>query len=187
MNDPDLATSGRRVSGSSDGQKKPTVKLFKYKRFWPKPDASPTQTPRVAQLNLASAPHIGEGHHSHVYRARFRLPEPLTARSPTGEVTVAAKVAMFESEARSLLENEGKTYNQFPKHLMEDWCGLNLVPPLKNPVPVQAVVPKFYGYYKRDIEGVDKRDDENPHASPILLIEECGNQFHPSMYTSAHR
>ena len=184
MNDPDLATSGNWVSR---GQKTPTVKLFKYKRFWPKPDASPTQVPRVAHLNLASAPLIGQGHHSYVYRARFRLPEPLTARSPSGEVTVAAKVAVDESEARGLLENEGKTYNQFPKHLMEDWCGLNLVPPLKNPVPVRAVVPKFYGYYKRDFEGVDGSDDKNPDASPILLIEECGNQFDFSAYTPAQR
>lgn len=109
----------------------------------------------TASLDLASAPVIGTGHHSSVYRARLRLPQPLSANTPTGEVTVAAKTAFKNHEARELHRNEGKIYDAFPEHMMEDWSGLNLVSPIVNPVPVGAVVPKFYGYYVLDREYIE--------------------------------
>jgi hypothetical protein len=186
VNDPHLATPGRRIN-SPNAEASATAKPLKYVRVYPEPDTTNHKIPRVAHLNLAAAPLIGEGHHSYVYRARFRLPAPLTARSPSGEVTIAAKTAIYGGEARELLENEGKTYNQFPRHLMEDWCGLNLVSPLRNPVPVRAVVPKFYGYYKRDFNGVDRTQDKNHHASPILLLEECGKQFNASAWNAEQK
>ncbi|KAF7361064.1 hypothetical protein MSAN_01137300 [Mycena sanguinolenta] len=124
----------------------------------PSPSALETNL-RIARLNLSSAPILGTGNHSVVCRAALRLPPPLSAsaaRSSTGEVAVAAKTAHSGSEARALLRNEGKMYDAFPKHLQEDWCGLNLVAPIVHPVPVGAVVPKFYGYYVPVMEDVER-------------------------------
>jgi hypothetical protein len=104
------------------------------------------------------------GNHSVVHRAALRLPVPLSARSPTGEVTVAAKTGFSNEEARRLLLNEGKIYGAFPKHLQEDWCGMNLVAPITHPVPVHAVVPKFYGYYVPVREDVEREKQEAVRA-----------------------
>jgi hypothetical protein len=49
------------------------------------------------------------------------------------------------------------------------------------------VVPKFYGYYKRDFTGVDKSQDNNPSASPILLLEECGKQFNAAAWNDEQK
>ncbi|KAF7334500.1 hypothetical protein MVEN_02279500 [Mycena venus] len=124
----------------------------------------PSTNLRIAHLNLSSAPCLGVGNHSAVFRAGLRLPYPLSARSPTGEVTVAAKTGFSGDEARKLLSNEGKIYGAFPKHLQEDWCGLNLVAPITHPVPVHAVVPKFYGYYVPVMEDVERAKQEAVHA-----------------------
>lgn len=120
----------------------------------------PSTNLRIAHLNLSGAPFLGVGNHSVVHRAALRLPRPLGARSPTGEVTVAAKTGFPGSEARQLLLNEGKIYGAFPAHLMEDWCGLNLVAPITHPVPVHAVVPKFYGYYVPVREDIEREKQE---------------------------
>ncbi|KAK7018420.1 hypothetical protein R3P38DRAFT_2539238 [Favolaschia claudopus] len=115
---------------------------------------------RIAHLNLSCAPTLGTGNHSAVFRANLRLPHPLSARSSTGEVTVAAKTGYPGDQARELLSNEGKIYSGFPKHLQEDWCGYNLVAPIAHPVPVGAVVPKFYGYYVPVMEDVEREKQE---------------------------
>lgn len=47
----------------------------------------------------------------------------------------------------------------------------NLTPPLHDPVPVGALVPQFYGYYKPETPGKGKK-----YLSPILLLEDCGEQ-----------
>ncbi|THH09022.1 hypothetical protein EW146_g8805 [Bondarzewia mesenterica] len=144
-----------------------------------------TSEPRVAHLRISKASKLGEGHHSTVYLSALTLPRPLSARTPTGEVSVACKMAhALTREARRLLRNEGDIYNSFPKHLQEEWCGLNVLPPLRTPVPVAAVVPKFYGYYKPVYEeGKFVDQDEGMREeirrcieglSPILLVEHCG-------------
>ncbi|KAJ7676338.1 hypothetical protein B0H17DRAFT_1139913 [Mycena rosella] len=132
----------------------PTPPSSAYPRVVPPPSTNL----RIAHLDLASAPALGVGNHSVVHRAALRLPVPLSAsraRSPSGEVTVAAKTGFADGEARRLLANEGKIYGAFPEHLQEAWCGLNLVAPITHPVPVGAVVPKFFGYYvpvREDVE-----------------------------------
>ncbi|KAJ7075256.1 hypothetical protein B0H15DRAFT_792105 [Mycena belliarum] len=156
----------------------------------------PSTNLRIAHLNLSGAPFLGVGNHSVVHRAALRLPRPLGARSPTGEVTVAAKTGFPGSEARQLLLNEGKIYGAFPAHLMEDWCGLNLVAPITHPVPVHAVVPKFYGYYVPVREDIEREKQEAvrrfklsgsykawQRMSPILLLEECGTPIVPITFT----
>ncbi|EGN98333.1 hypothetical protein SERLA73DRAFT_36963, partial [Serpula lacrymans var. lacrymans S7.3] len=91
------------------------------------------------------------------------------------------------------LQNEARIYNAFPEHLMEHWSGLNLVTPLQNPVPVGAVVPRFYGYYypvdENNIEGEDRGAADRMKCasrrwgrSPILLLEECGTPIEPHAF-----
>ncbi|KAJ7019878.1 hypothetical protein C8F04DRAFT_1014895 [Mycena alexandri] len=92
-------------------------------------------------------------------------------------------------------------YDAFPKHLQEDWCGLNLVAPITHPVPVGAVVPKFYGYYVPVREDNEKRDEQialqnfkrSPgykawdRLSPILLLQECGSPITPGNFSADER
>lgn len=110
-------------------------------------------------------------------------------------MTVAAKVALQGRDARHLLDNEAKIYNAFPEHLMQHWCGLNIVPPIKEPVPVGAVVPRFYGFYQF-VEDNDSEKSESDHArvksngevhSPILLLEECGCPIEPQTFSREER
>ncbi|KAJ7659336.1 hypothetical protein DFH06DRAFT_989830 [Mycena polygramma] len=177
------------------------------KYYWSQRNAARpgTQEPtnlRIAHLNLAAAPCLGVGNHSVVHRAALRLPRPLSARSPTGEVTVAAKAGFSGEEARRLLLNEGKIYDAFPKHLQESWCGLNLVAPILHPVPVGAVVPKFYGYYvpregngdpaTGSIKAKEQEQTTEPSGSwhqmsPLLLLEECGSPIVSSKFTADER
>jgi hypothetical protein len=138
---------------------------------------------KAAHLNLDSSPLIGIGHHSNVYRAVITLPEGLSARTPTGQVTVVAKTAFPRSEARSLLRNEGKIYDKMPRHMSEEWCGLNMVPPLAAPVPVGPIAPKFYGFYV-PTSANGKHWEE---LSPILLMEECGRPVKPKNLTVEQR
>ncbi|KAI6124330.1 hypothetical protein EV401DRAFT_1183528 [Pisolithus croceorrhizus] len=46
------------------------------------------------------------------------------------------------------LAREAQNYQAFPQHFFQHWNGYNLVRPIRNPVPLHAVVPQFYGYYK---------------------------------------
>jgi hypothetical protein len=86
------------------------------------------------------------------------------------------------------------TYNAFPRHLQEDWSGFNTMDDLNyRPVPVGAVVPKFYGYHVPDGEEEEECVDPNGRTehmlpnSPILLLEECGEPIDPSVLTEDER
>lgn len=160
--------AGVEVYGENEGE--PTLK--RYKRVWPKfprdkepgtlfntnPrcasiafDSQKTITPdaqlNIGRLDLAGEDILGTGNHSVVFRAPLQFPHPLSADSPTNQVTVAAKTAISKSEARQLLNNEAHIYSKFPKHLMEHYTGFHLVKPCTHPVPVNAIVPKFFGFY----------------------------------------
>ncbi|KAJ7186494.1 hypothetical protein C8R46DRAFT_879731 [Mycena filopes] len=216
VNDPDYFTQhgsyGYNRPPKALAQSREPVR--KYKRVAGPPPPAPARTSppvvpkpstnlRIAHLNMSGAPCLGTGHHSTVHRAALRLPLPLTARSPTGEVAVAAKTGFSNSEARELLQNEGKIYGAFPQHLMETSCGFNLVAPITHPVPVGAVVPKFYGYYVPVREDVEREKEEAATAlrsfkatpafkawdrlSPILLLQECGSPITPSDFNADER
>ena len=117
------------------------------------------------------------GHHSSVYRATLILPKGLSARTPDGKVTVVAKISSPRSENRFLLAlNEGKIFSSFPKHLSQEWCGLDMISPPAWPVTVSPVVPNLYGYYMATGE---KKDT----LSPILLTKECGTPIEPCELT----
>jgi len=170
---------------------------IKYARVFPKfardANEETEELERLAHLWLLDSK-LGIGHHSRVQRAPLTLPAPLSAYGDHGQVTVAAKTAFNNVSARKFLSNEAKIYDSFPQHLQEEWCGYNLVTPLQHPVPVGAVVPKFYGYYapiREDGNPDDQtwehcsKDNEFdvPGLSPILLMEECGRPIKPSEFS----
>ena len=177
----------------------------KYKRIYPvlqrasaEGTTSDEKEELVAHLHLDSANQLGSGHHSHVYCAPLTLPPPLSARSRTGQCTVAAKLAQARCTAHRLLHNEADIYNAFPKHAQEEYCGLNIVPPcFRYPVPVGAIVPKFFGFYEPVTDparrsGVHRGCSENRPCSvdwmsPILLMEECGEPVEPRKFTADQR
>lgn len=191
VHDPDRVTSGRQSNNIYHPQNESKTPK-KYLRLYPRlPRDDPlggtpaaTQTisdePLTAYLDLAAAPLLGRGNHSFVHRASLRLPSPLEVDSSTGEVTVAAKTAFNDYDERKMLADEGKIYDAFPEHLMESWSGFNLVAPLKDPVPVGPVVPRFYGYYVCN-------NDPTERLSPILLQEECGTPVKPKLLTPDDR
>ncbi len=177
-------------------------KPVQFKRVLPspandpkRPSSSVTPTLRVAELRLSLNWKLGVGNHSDVYLVPMRLPRPLSARTPTGEVAVACKMAHERSDhGLELLDNEAKIYSSFPDHFFEEWIGYNLLTPkFKDPVPVGPIAPKFYGYYKpiydseyyaeeeRDLDDESKANVKSfiEGLSPILLMEYCGEPIRP--------
>ena len=69
-------------------------------------------------------------------------------------------------------------HQSFPRHLFQHYNGYNIVPPLQNPVPVGAVLPQFYGYYIPE-DKASMFEDEGRYSSPVLLIENCGDDIWP--------
>ncbi|KAJ6544243.1 hypothetical protein B0H19DRAFT_1170050 [Mycena capillaripes] len=164
-----------------------TKDIVYYKRVYPEPESSEEETAptnpidhrdpqHLGHLYLTRQSRIGCGHHSNVYRAAFSLPAPLKA-GPTGHVAVVAKIAVPRQEAREFLDHESRCYNSFPDHLAEEFCGYALVPEVKYPVPVGAILPKFFGYYVPDHPGYNAGNIAEP--SPILLLEDCGGPIDP--------
>ncbi|RDX52430.1 hypothetical protein OH76DRAFT_1433883 [Lentinus brumalis] len=194
VHDPNNVTNARKA-GRSD------VVPIKYKRFYPTPindEENGDSKGKVSQLYLNKTNRFGTGNHSFVYRAPLTLPAPLYASSQSGQVTVAAKLAYDRCTAHGLLHNEARVYDSLPKHTQEDWCGYNVVPQCRFPVPVSAIAPKFYGYYLPvDDTGNIKLNEHNDCSedrpcrvewpSPILLMEECGNPVQPSKFTADQR
>ncbi|KAJ7083121.1 hypothetical protein B0H15DRAFT_428407 [Mycena belliarum] len=149
-----------------------------YRRIFPEHVAPQLEddSPPTAHLYLDRRSRIGCGHHSNVYKASFRLPAPLETESE-GYAAVVAKVAVPRREARGFLNHEAAIYDSFPEYLSQEFSGYALVPGIKFPVPVGAVVPKFFGYYVPEHDGYDALDTASP--SPILLLEECGSPIEP--------
>ncbi|KAJ7165585.1 hypothetical protein C8R43DRAFT_878460 [Mycena crocata] len=159
----------------------PSDNLVYYRRVFPVQKSEPEETvsaasPHAGNLYLTRQSRLGCGHHSNVYRTSLRLPGPLDTSS-NGYVSVVAKVAVPRQEAREFLRHEAAIYDSFPKYLAQEFCGYALVPEIKYPVPVGAVVPKFFGYYVPDHTGYDTSNTAQP--SPILLMGECGSPVDP--------
>jgi len=92
----------------------------------------------------------------------------------TATVGVVAKLSIQHDKH---LQMEAKNYQQFPGHFFEHWNGYNVTPPLRDPVPVGAVCPQFYGYYTPD-DSTDGTNRPN-YLSAILLLEHCGTEVDP--------
>ncbi|KAJ7618438.1 hypothetical protein FB45DRAFT_755663 [Roridomyces roridus] len=151
-----------RLSGTETSEK-----VVQYRRVYP----APTDEINSGDLYLTRESRVGCGHHSNVYHASFLIPP---SNSP---VRVVAKVAVPRLEAREFLHHEAAIYTEFPEYLTQDFTGYALVPGLKYPVPVGAVVPKFYGYYLPAEDGYTVGTIARP--SPILLLEDCGSPVDP--------
>ena len=100
---------------------------------------------------------------------------------PTAKVIVTAKLSRGRDGD---LNNEATNYQLFPRHLFQHYNGYNIVPPLRDPVPVGAVLPQFYGYYVREdkatmFDGYSFDEGYYSYSSPVLLIENCGDVIRP--------
>ncbi|KAJ7074285.1 hypothetical protein C8F01DRAFT_930483, partial [Mycena amicta] len=93
-------------------------------------------------------------------------------------VRVCAKLSI---EGDSHLAREAEVYQAFPAHLSQHWSGYNIVRPSREPVPVGAVVPQYYGYY------LPANPQEEQYLSPIMLVEDCGQQVEPKELTADQR
>ena len=118
---------------------------------------------------------------------------PATPRTATFQV--AAKLS---PQYDPHLKWEAKIYQKFPEHFFQNWSGYNLVPQLCNPVPVNAIVPQFYGYYVPEWDETDTVADDDytdhdaypygkSYQSPILLLEHCGTQLDPTALSEDER
>lgn len=190
VHDSDDCASGNqgwRVGSHSSSDHADGKHVYRYKRVLPEPESEGglNNSPRIAALNLSAKQMHAFGHHSSVYRAPFVPPAPLTAnsRSKDGSVTVIAKTAFSQVDARSHLENEARIMDTLStdkyRHMQQEWCGLNMISGLLNPVPVGPVMPKFYGYY------VPEENFGHDELSPILLMEDCGMPVDPKELSPA--
>ncbi|PIL28844.1 hypothetical protein GSI_08890 [Ganoderma sinense ZZ0214-1] len=197
--------------GKLTNHTQPGGEPVKYKRLFPVLPRDLTKTieelpttDHIAHLHLHKSNPLGTGHHSCVYRASLTLPPPLSARSHTGQCTVAAKLAFPHCTAHALLANEAKVYSELPRHTQEEYCGFNIAPPCNYPVPVGAIAPKFFGYYvpvgedSEAMHGYSEHKKEHRRCgewkpckvewtSPILLIEECGEPVKPETFSADER
>ncbi|KAF9064597.1 hypothetical protein BDP27DRAFT_1405261 [Rhodocollybia butyracea] len=98
------------------------------------------------------------------------LPGPVP---PTTKVSVAAKLSM---PGDAHLEREAINYQHFGSQFSQNWTGYTLAYPIQNPTPMNAITPVFYGYYSKE-KSADASDSE--YYSPILLLEDCGEQIDP--------
>jgi hypothetical protein len=89
---------------------------------------------------------------------------------PTVKVHVVAKLSLCGDRH---LRREANNYQRFPQRMFEHWSGFHKLQRLTDPVPVGALVPKFYGYYEPEAR---QRGD---YLSPILLMEYCGRDISP--------
>jgi hypothetical protein len=102
----------------------------------------------------------------------FPAPVPRTAKF--------AVVAKLSLEGDPHLSREARNYQEFPERFFTFYNGYTIIPQLKSIVPVNAVVPQFYGYYtpKEDTD-TEKNPGEPSYLSPILLLEHCGEPIDP--------
>ncbi|KAH8114375.1 hypothetical protein DFH11DRAFT_210542 [Phellopilus nigrolimitatus] len=111
-----------------------------------------------------------------------------TRAPPSQKVSVTAKLTLPDDrvEAHSRhLRDEAAAYQEFPRHMFEHWNGYNVLQPLKDPTPVGAVVPQFYGFYVPDEE--NEAVKAGRYMSPILLLEHCGVQVDTQRLTMDQR
>ena len=125
VHDPDgIAEGTHNYPRYCDDQFEADVPI-RYIRARPKPTTD-GHSNNFAHLYLSADNFCGRGHHSFVYYAPLMLSAPLTARTPTRQVSVLTKISFPESEHRELLSQEGIIYDTFPQWMMQDYCGYNL-------------------------------------------------------------
>ena len=137
---------------------------IRYKRALPEP-MTDGHAGNVAHLYLSPSNLCGRGNHSFVYHAPLVLPAPLTARTPSRQVTVLAKISFPEREHRGLLSQEGVVYNTFPQWMMEDYCGYNIV---------YEIIVSVLGYHRRSSTPTPESRACMCHSSKILWFLRSG-------------
>jgi len=201
--------SSRTSEGKIDATHNKPQATQKYKRVLPIKKIPPRPA-NTAILYLSKDHTIGKGHQSQVYRSKIQVPnhflnQPSVDETPKYETetfepipraSVAAKLSFSIDSDLGFLRNEGEFYSALRRDIFEHWTGMSLVPgPLRStPAPLGAVVSQFYGYYEPIHEEENKLDSDDaesgggesekrkkPVASPILLLEECGEPIYPSL------
>ncbi|MCJ1392454.1 hypothetical protein MMC18_005321 [Xylographa bjoerkii] len=185
VNDSDDCATGKQGQDGHVKPDKPSLEgprvPLRYHRVLPKTPHKGNlhrRGPQTGYLDLSWSNLHGSGNHSSVYRASFLPPPPLSTnfRSPSGRMTVIAKTAFPIAKDRKHLDNEAEILDKLSdkthRHMQQEWCGFNVLAGLARPVPVGIVVPKFYGYYKPQ-----PQEESSTELSPILLIEDCGQDI----------
>ncbi|KAJ4501279.1 hypothetical protein C8R41DRAFT_806657 [Lentinula lateritia] len=88
---------------------------------------------------------------------------------PTAQVSVVAKLSL---PGDAHLEREAVNYQRFGTQFSQHWTGYTLARPIRNPTPMGAITPIFYGFYSK--EGASDK-----YFSSILLLEDCGKPIEP--------
>ena len=94
----------------------------------------------------------------------------------TARFTVVAKLSL-ENDLH--LAREACNYQEFPEHFFHHYNGYTIIPQLHTIVPVNAVVPQFYGYYVPKEDTTEGIPGQPSYLSPILLLEHCGKPIDP--------
>lgn len=97
---------------------------------------------------------------------------------PSQRVSVSVKLSLPDDRHGSHsqhLKEEAENYRTFPPSMYQHWNGYNLIHPIKDPTPVGAVCPQYYGFYNPS--KVNKPKKEGRFMSSILLLEHCGLQI----------
>ncbi|KAG9315488.1 hypothetical protein JVU11DRAFT_3101 [Chiua virens] len=138
------------------------------------------KTNTTAFLDLTGDSNEGENS----YVAHLRIYPPFSYESqktcahgfgPKPRTAMFTVVAKLSIEHDPHLAKEAQNYQQFPEHLFYHDNGYTILPQLHTIVPVNAVVPQFYGYYTPGPESTER----GPYLSPILLLEHCGKPIEP--------
>jgi hypothetical protein len=118
--------------------------------------------------------------------ARIRIDPPLsyesqkscthTTNRPVPRTAKFAVVAKLSLEYDPHLAREASNYQKFPDHFFHHYSGYTVIKQLHTIVPVNAIVPQFYGYY---VPRKDPGHWQPSYLSPILLLEHCGNPIDP--------
>lgn len=115
------------------------------------------------------------------------IPRPRTAKvSMTAKLTIPDDKKYDDYGSHTAhLRREAKNYCAFREFMFEHWNGYNIIYPCRDPIPVGAVVPQFYGYYVPDESNAPI--EEGKFMSPILLLEHCGKAVQMSDLTLEER
>jgi hypothetical protein len=115
---------------------------------------------------------------------------------PDSLMGVVSVVAKLSHPADDHLAHEAEVYQSFPQHFFQHFTGYNQLRPLRDPFPIGALVPQFYGYYvpeegtkpmvfDRNVSGSGlpgeegrkkwkETEEDYKCRSPIMLLEHCG-------------
>ena len=119
---------------------------------------------------------------SYEHQEKICTHRPHLRQGPTPRTATFTVVAKLSLENDQHLAREARNYQNFPERFFEHYNGYTIIKQLHAIVPVNAVVPQYYGYYKPKVD-TDRNPEEPAYLSPILLLEHCGAPVEPDELT----